>query len=43
MINLEDWGGDVAELRKQFNDWPITKLDEVLIVTKSKSIERLWP
>jgi len=43
VINLEDWGGDVAELRKQFNDWPITKLDEVLIVTKSKSIERLWP
>jgi hypothetical protein len=35
VINLDDWGGDIDALRKQFADWPIDGLQEVLVVKGS--------
>jgi len=43
IVNLTDWDGDLAALRKQFKKWDVTELEEVLVVTKSKSIERIYP
>lgn len=37
-INLEDWEGDVAALRKQFDDWPVPRLKELIVVPRSGAI-----
>lgn len=33
VVNLEDWRGDMAALRKQFAGWPIPGLKEVKVIT----------
>jgi hypothetical protein len=43
VLNLQDWGGDIAALKKQFNDWPMAGLDEVIVIMKDKSIFHLVP
>ncbi|WP_134687048.1 CdiA C-terminal domain-containing protein [Brevibacillus migulae] len=43
VLNLGDWNGDVGELQKQFRDWPIQNLDEVIVITKDKSITHILP
>ncbi|MFD0589129.1 hypothetical protein ACFQZE_14095 [Paenibacillus sp. GCM10027627] len=43
VLNLGDWDGDINELKKQFNDWPVKNLDEVIVITKDKTIIHLLP
>jgi predicted negative regulator of RcsB-dependent stress response len=41
VLNLQDWAGDIAALKKQFTDWPIEGLDEILVIGKDGSVSRL--
>jgi contact-dependent growth inhibition (CDI) system CdiA-like toxin len=43
VINLQDWGGDVTALRKQFDDWPIPRLKELVAVTRGGAIMQIVP
>lgn len=43
MINLQDWGGDLPALRKQFDDWPIPRLKELAAVTPNGTIIQILP
>jgi hypothetical protein len=38
VVNLHDWRGDLAALHKQFDDWPIPGLKELVAVTRSGAI-----
>ncbi|MEW2377394.1 hypothetical protein AB0883_15010 [Micromonospora sp. NPDC047812] len=38
MLNLQDWRGDLAALHKQFGDWPVPALKELVAVTRSGTI-----
>ncbi|MBQ1074805.1 hypothetical protein KBX06_16750 [Micromonospora sp. C31] len=38
VVNLHDWRGDLASLQKQFDDWPIAGLKELVAVTRSGAI-----
>lgn len=38
IVNLQDWRGDLAALQKQFDDWPIPRLKELVVVTRSGEI-----
>lgn len=38
VVNLEDWGGNVADLRQQFGNWPIENLKEVKAITPNGEI-----
>lgn len=42
VLNLDDWNGDVEELVKQLNDYPIEGLEEILIV-KSGQVRSIYP
>jgi len=41
VLNLDDFPGSLDDLAKQFNDWPIDSLDELLIMKNGK-ISRLF-
>jgi hypothetical protein len=41
VLNLTDWRGDMAALRKQFYDWPIEGLKEVKAVTPDGDIVQI--
>ncbi|NIL60003.1 hypothetical protein HCB18_26865 [Salinispora arenicola] len=41
VLNLQDWRGDLVALRKQFNDWPIPGLKELVAVTPSREIVQI--
>ncbi|MEU4592268.1 MULTISPECIES: CdiA C-terminal domain-containing protein [Micromonospora] len=41
VLNLQDWRGDPAALRKQFDDWPIPGLKELVAVTPSREIVQI--
>ena len=43
VLNLQDWRGDLTALRKQFNDWPIPGLKEVVAVSRSGAIIQIVP
>jgi hypothetical protein len=38
VINLQDWGGSLNELQKQFDDWPIEGLKEVKAITRDGKV-----
>lgn len=38
VLNLHDWGGNFASLQRQFNDWPIAGLKELVAITRSGAI-----
>ncbi|MEH0971315.1 hypothetical protein V6U77_09305 [Micromonospora sp. CPCC 205546] len=38
VLNLQDWRGDFTALRKQFDDWPVPALKELVAVTRSGTI-----
>ncbi|MER7164655.1 hypothetical protein ABT336_01060 [Micromonospora sp. NPDC000207] len=38
VINLKDWQGDLAALRRQFDQWPIDRLKELVAVTSDGKI-----
>ncbi len=41
VLNLDDYSGSLDDLAKQFNDWPIDGLDELLAIKNGK-IARLF-
>jgi hypothetical protein len=43
VLNLQEWQGDLAALRKQFDDWPIPGLKELAAVTRSGAIIQIVP
>ncbi|MGC4807182.1 hypothetical protein [Micromonospora sp. DT233] len=43
VMNLQDWRGDLIDLRKQFDDWPITGLKELTALTPSGAIVQIVP
>jgi hypothetical protein len=43
VVNLKDWRGDLAALRKQFDDWPIIRLKELTAVTRDGAIMQIVP
>ena len=42
VLNLNGWEGDVGELIKQLNDYPIEGLENVLIV-KNGQVKSIYP
>jgi len=42
VLNLQDWAGDLSALKKQFTDWPIEGLDEMLVIGKDGKVSRLF-
>lgn len=40
-LNLQDWRGDLVALRKQFDDWPIPGLKELVAVTPNREIVQI--
>ncbi len=40
-VNLEDWRGDMAALRKQFADWPVQGLKEVKGITHDGDVVQI--
>lgn len=43
VVDLEDWGGDLSALRRQFQTWPIEGLKEVKVITRDGDILQLFP
>lgn len=41
VINLEDWRGDLSALRKQFADWPMENLKEVMAITPGGEVVQI--
>jgi hypothetical protein len=41
VINMADWPGDLARLRRQFTDWPIPGLKEAKVIAQSGDIVQL--
>ncbi|WP_312882585.1 CdiA C-terminal domain-containing protein [Micromonospora polyrhachis] len=40
-LNLQDWQGDLSALQKQFDDWPLSDLKELVAVTRSGAIVQI--
>jgi hypothetical protein len=40
-LNLADWGGDLGALQKQFDDWPVPGLKELVAVTRTGEIVQI--
>ncbi|MDT0528283.1 hypothetical protein RM555_04640 [Micromonospora sp. DSM 115977] len=41
VLNLHDWHGDLAALRRQFDTWPVERLKELVAVTPSGAIMQI--
>lgn len=41
VLNLQDYDGDLGALKKQFNDWPIDGLNDMIVIFKDGSIGSL--
>ncbi|SCL59793.1 hypothetical protein GA0070608_2204 [Micromonospora peucetia] len=41
VLNLKDWRGDLAALQKQFDDWPVPALKELVAVTRNGTIVQI--
>ncbi|MFG2013098.1 hypothetical protein ACGFNF_28955 [Micromonospora sp. NPDC048868] len=41
VLNLQDWRGDPAALQKQFDDWPVPGLKELVAVTRNGQIVQI--
>ncbi|WP_439480134.1 hypothetical protein [Chryseobacterium aquaticum] len=41
LINLKNWEGDLIQLQKQFSDWSIEVLQEVMYITKNGKINHI--
>lgn len=41
VLNLQDWRGDLAALQKQFDDWPVPALKELVAVRRSGQIVQI--
>jgi hypothetical protein len=43
VLNLRDWRGDLDALRRQFGDWPVQGLKELVAVTPAGTIVQIMP
>ncbi|GEN07420.1 hypothetical protein SAMN05443572_101561 [Myxococcus fulvus] len=43
VLNLRDSSVDLPTLKRQFTDWPMPNLREVLVITREGGIVRFWP
>lgn len=43
VVNLEDWGGTLPDLRRQFADWPVDGLKELKAITPEGAIVQIIP
>ncbi|GIF14909.1 hypothetical protein [Actinoplanes teichomyceticus] len=43
IVDLTQWRGDMAQVRDQFHQWPITGLKEVKVVTAGGAIVQIIP
>ncbi|MFV2114750.1 hypothetical protein ACFHW0_20770 [Micromonospora sp. LOL_025] len=41
IVNLKDWKGDMTALRRQFDDWPIDGLKELVVVRPDGTIRQI--
>ncbi|MGK5520574.1 hypothetical protein ACSNN9_14610 [Micromonospora sp. URMC 107] len=41
ILNLHDWRGDLAALQKQFDDWPVPALKELVAVTRNGTVVQI--
>ncbi|MUT65614.1 hypothetical protein [Paenibacillus sp. NEAU-GSW1] len=41
VLNLKDWSGNIEDLKKQFSDYPMDGLKEVIVITKDDSVFNL--
>ncbi|MER7420990.1 hypothetical protein ABT346_30130 [Micromonospora peucetia] len=41
VVNLKDWKGDMTALRRQFDDWPIDGLKELVAVKADGTIQQI--
>ncbi|WP_228458457.1 CdiA C-terminal domain-containing protein [Chryseobacterium hagamense] len=41
VLNLKNWEGDITKLQKQFSDWEIENLQEVMYITKNAKINHI--
>ncbi|MCL7456300.1 hypothetical protein M8I35_03770 [Micromonospora sp. MSM11] len=41
VLNLQDWQGELAALQKQFDDWPVPALKELVAVTRNGTIVQI--
>jgi hypothetical protein len=41
ILNLRDWGGDLGDLQRQFDDWPIPGLKELVALTRGGAIVQI--
>jgi hypothetical protein len=41
VVNLKDWKGDMTALRRQFDDWPIAGLKELVAVKSDGTIQQI--
>ncbi|MFC3504673.1 hypothetical protein ACFOOK_27410 [Micromonospora krabiensis] len=41
VLNLEDWRGDLRDLQRQFDDWPVEGLKELVAVTRNGRIVQI--
>jgi hypothetical protein len=41
VVNLEGWSGDLAGLRRQFQEWPIEGLKEVKVITRDGDVVQM--
>ncbi|GGM27879.1 hypothetical protein GCM10012279_53090 [Micromonospora yangpuensis] len=40
VINLTDWRGDIAMLKRQFDSWPVSGLKELAILDRTGRISQ---
>lgn len=43
VLNLRDSGVDLAALKRQFTEWPMPNLKEVLVISREGGIVLFWP
>ena len=43
VLNLRDSHVDMSALAKQFTDWPMPNLKEVLVITRDGKVVSFWP
>ncbi|GAA5042311.1 hypothetical protein GCM10011506_44330 [Marivirga lumbricoides] len=41
VINLKNWDGEIATLQKQFTDYPVENLKELMIIDKNKMVSHI--
>lgn len=41
VLNLSDWGDDLVALQRQFDEWPLPNVKEVVVVTRGGAIAQL--